>query len=113
MRDLFLSVEFWQNLRYAAIYPILAVTGLAWAIGFFVRHRFSGSPGDRWAGRMGLAIALFAVSGMVGLFLAQEGGFTIVTTIIFSAGTLFLCGVMIWGTASLLHYYLIANRRDR
>lgn len=106
MKELLLSPEFWQNLRYVLIYPVLLVTGLAWAIGFFLRYHYTKSIGDQWAGRMGLAVAVFAASGMIGLMLAQAGGFSVVTAIIFSSGTIFLCGVMVWGTAWMLRYYL-------
>jgi hypothetical protein len=113
LKDLLLSVEFWQNLRFALIYPVLAVSGTAWAIGFFLHYHFSGAPGDRWAGRAGIGVIAFAVCGMIGLIIAQRDGYSIVTTVIFSLGTIILCGVMVWGAIWLLHHYLSVREHDQ
>lgn len=106
MKELLLSIDFWQNLRYVVIYPTLAVTGLAWAMGFYLHYHYTGIIGDRWAGRVGLAVFIFAVCGMVGLSLAQRNGYSIVTTMVFSAGMIILCGVMVWGAIWLLRHYM-------
>jgi hypothetical protein len=104
------SVEFWQNLRYAVIYPVLTVTGIGWAIGFYLHYHYTGVTSDRWAGRAGLAVAVFAACGMAGLFVAQQSGFSILTTVVFTFGTLAVVGVMVWGSVWLLHHYLTRKR---
>lgn len=104
------SIEFWQNLRNIVIYPILAVTGLAWAIGFYLHYAFTGSISNRWAGRVGLSVAIFAMCGMSALSIAQRSGFSLMTTVIFTFGMAAPSAVMMWGTVWLLHQYLSARR---
>jgi hypothetical protein len=106
LRDLLLSTEFWQNIRYIVIYPLLTVSGITWAIGFYLHYHFTKSHGDLWAARVGIGILILSISGMFGLFVAQRDGFSAVTSIFFSVGTIVLCGVMVAGAIWMLLHHL-------
>lgn len=98
-----MTIGFWQTLRQVLLYPVLAVGGVAWALGFWIRWRSTGCAGDLWAGRMGAAAATLGLMGTVSLWMATAtGGFSVRTTMMITLGVAAVAVVLVWGALRLL-----------
>lgn len=98
-----MTVEFWQTVRQLLLYPLLAVGGLAWALGFWTRYKSTHCAGDMWAGRMGAATAALGLMGTVSLWVATTtGGFSVRTTMMITLGVAAVALVLVWGALRLL-----------
>ena len=95
-----LSVDFWANVRLL-LYPVIAVGGMAWALGFWLRYRTTECAGDRWAGGLGAALVVLGLMGTGALAVSKQTGFTIVTTVMITVGVLAPAVVLMWGTVKL------------
>lgn len=98
-----MTIEFWQTLRQVLLYPVLAVAGVAWALGFWLRWRSTDCAGDMWAGRLGAATAMLGLMGTVSLWVATAaGGFDVRTTTMITLGVAAVAVVLLWGALRLL-----------
>ena len=96
-----MTTEMWQDVRLL-MYPVMIVGGIAWALGFWLRFKTTLAAGDKWAGRLGAAVALYGVLSMAGLILAREFGYGAQTAPLVSLGVVAIALVVAWGALQLL-----------
>lgn len=97
-----MSAELLQQIRYVLIYPLMATTGLFWATVFLLRWRRGRCVGDFWAGVLGLAVAGWALAGVLALWLANRSGFSAATSLAFTLGLVGPAMALLMGTAVML-----------
>lgn len=97
-----MTVDLLQQLRYLVLYPLLATTGLFWAVVFWLRWRRGRCVGDFWAGGLALAVAVWALAGVAALWIAGQSGFSMATSLAFTLGLLAPASALVMGTAVML-----------
>lgn len=81
-----MSSEFWTQIRFLIMYPLMATFGVAWFVGFWLRWRRARCTGDHWAAVLGAAVAVWAMAGILGLWLSKFTGFGNNTSLLFAIG---------------------------
>jgi len=80
----------WQQFRQVFVYPVILVSGIAWGVVFLLQWRACVTR--RFATLMpaflGFALALWAGSATVALWIASLRGFSQYTSALLTAGTL-------------------------
>lgn len=97
-----MTAETLQDLRYLVFYPLMATTGLFWAAVFLLRWRRGRCVGDFWAGMLALCVALWALAGVLALWIADRSGFSMITALAFTVGMLAPALALCAGTAVML-----------
>lgn len=82
-----MTAEFWTQIRFLILYPMMVTFGLAWFVGFWLRWRRARCTGDHWAAVLGAAVAAWAMAGILGLWLSKLTGFGGNTSLLFAIGT--------------------------
>lgn len=96
-----MSSEFWTQIRFLILYPLLVTFGIAWFVGFWLRWRRAGCTGDHWAAALGAAVAVWAMTGILGLWLSKLTGFGNNTSLLFVIGATAPTVVITVGTIRL------------
>lgn len=81
-----MSSEFWTQIRFLMLYPMMVTFGLAWFVGFYLRWRRARCTGDHWAAALGASLAIWAMAGILGLWLSKLTGFGGNTSVLFAIG---------------------------
>lgn len=81
-----MSVETLQNIRFLIIYPLLSVTGAAWAWLSWMRWRQYGMAGDFWSAQIAMGLAVWGLLALVALWLAGRTGFSYTTSLLTTIG---------------------------
>lgn len=97
-----MTAELLQQLRYVLIYPLMATTGLFWTAVFLLRWRRGRCVGDFWAGMLALCLAVWALAGVLALWIASESGFSTITSLAFTLGLVLPTLCLAAGTAVML-----------
>jgi hypothetical protein len=93
--------EFWTQIRFLILYPLMVTFGIAWFVGFWLRWRRAGCTGDYWAAALGAAVAVWAMAGILGLWLSKLTGFGDNTSLLFAIGAAAPTIVITVGTIQL------------
>lgn len=80
------TTEFWSQVRFLLLYPMIASFGTAWGVAFWLRYRRTRCLGDRAASALGTAMAIWALMGILGLWLSRIFGFGAATSLTFTLG---------------------------
>lgn len=81
-----MTIEALQDLRFLLIYPLLAVTGAAWAWLSWMRWRQYGMAGEFWSVLIALGLAAWGLLALVALWLADRSGFSLTTSLLATLG---------------------------
>ncbi len=81
-----MPAEFWTQIRFLILYPLMVTFGVAWFVGFWLRWRRARCTGDHWAAMLGAAVAVWAMAGILGLWLSKITGFGNNTSLLFVIG---------------------------
>lgn len=93
-----MPAEFWTQIRFLIFYPLMVTFGIAWFVGFWLRWRRAGCTGDHWAAALGAAVAVWAMMGILGLWLSKLTGFGGNTSLLFAIGAAAPAAVITVGT---------------
>ena len=93
-----MSSELWTQIRFLILYPMMVTFGLAWFVGFWLRWRHTRCIGDPWAAMLGAAVAIWALTGILGLWLSKLTGFGSITSLLFAIGAAVPALVIVVGT---------------
>lgn len=96
-----MTSEFWTQIRFLILYPMMVTFGLAWFVGFWLRWRRARCTGDHWAAMLGAAVAAWAMAGILGLWLSKLTGFGNSTSLLFAIGAFAPTLVVTVGTIRL------------
>lgn len=78
--------EFWTQVRFLLLYPLLAVCGIAWCTVFFLRCKQTRCVGDQWAAAIGAALAIWALASISALLVSSTTGFGKMSSLIVTVG---------------------------
>lgn len=81
-----MQAEFWSQVRFLVLYPVMTTFGVAWCAAFWLRWRRTHCPGDRWASLLGAGLAAWAFAGIFWLWLSKSSGFGSATSLLFALG---------------------------
>lgn len=81
-----MSSEFWTQIRFLILYPLMVTFGVAWFVAFWLRWRRARCTGDHWSALLGAAVAVWAMAGILGLWLSKLTGFGNNTSLLFAIG---------------------------
>lgn len=105
-----MAAEFWTQLRFLLLYPVMTTFGLAWFVAFWLRWRRTRCPGDRWAALLGAALAGWAFAGILGLWLSKASGFGSLTSLLFAVGASVPAVILV---AGVVYMFLRGWRSDK
>jgi len=91
-----------QQIRFLALYPAMATSGLFWAAVFWLRFRRGRCIGDFWAGTLALALAGYALMSIGALWIASSTGFGQTTASLYTLGILAPTLALVCGSAVML-----------
>lgn len=105
-----MDVEFWSQLRFLVLYPVMTTFGLAWAVAFWLRWCRTHCPGDGWAALLGAGLACWSFAGILGLWLSRTSGFGSSTSLLFAVGAAVPAIILV---AGVLRIFLRTWRSDK
>lgn len=97
--------QFWQDLRFLIVYPFMFTFGFAWAVTFFIQQKRgfrSVVVANFWSAMLGFSLGMWALLGIIALWISDRTGFTVYTSFLFTLGSILPAIVLAVGISRML-----------